>query len=161
MTKLLIMILAVVGALGSGLIAILWGGWSQPMTVLCIMMALDYISGLTVALVFHTSPKTDSGGANSIIGLKGLIRKLFLILIVAAAYQVDKMIGTTYLRDLVAIAFICNEALSLVENAGLMGIPVPKALLRGIDVLKGKAEEGETTHPPDDAPQQEKGGEDG
>lgn len=136
----LMLILAAVGATLSGVIAILWGGWSQPMTVLVILMGLDYVSGLSVALVFRRSPKTESGGASSIIGLKGLLRKLFLIVIVAAAYQIDKIIGTAYLRDAVALAFIANEALSLLENAGLMGIPIPKVLLRSIDVLKGKSD---------------------
>ena len=136
----LMLILAAVGATLSGVIAVLWGGWSQPMTVLVILMGLDYISGLAVALVFRRSPKTESGGASSIIGLKGLLRKLFLIVIVAAAYQIDKIIGTAYLRDAVAIAFIANEALSLLENAALMGIPIPKVLLKSIDVLKGKSE---------------------
>ena len=121
------LIMAVVGAAGSGVIALLWGGWSQPMTVLCILMGLDYVSGVIVALVFRKSPKTESGGMSSLIGLKGLLRKLFLILIVAAAYQIDKVIGTDYLRDAVAIAFIANEALSLLENAGLMGIPDRKS----------------------------------
>lgn len=139
MTKLLIMILAVIGALGSTVLGVLWGGWSQPITVLCIMMALDYASGLIVAFTGN-SPHTKNGGLSSAVGLKGLLRKLFLILLVAAAYQVDKMIGTNYIRDAVALAFIANEALSLLENAGLMGIPIPKVLLRGIDVLKGKAE---------------------
>lgn len=154
-TKLMALMLAG-GALVSGVIAALWGGWTQPMTVLCILMALDYVSGLVVALVFRASPKTASGAASSIIGLKGLLRKLFLIFVVAAAYQIDKILGTTYLRDAVAIAFIANEALSVIENAGLMGIPIPKALLRGIDVLKGKAEEmpeeetdHKNDHPPD------------
>ena len=140
MTATLFMILAVVGTAASTVIGVLWGGWSQPMTVLCIMMALDYASGVAVALVFKASPKTESGGMSSLIGLKGLLRKLFLILLVAAAYQVDRMIGANYIRDAVAIAFIANEALSLLENAGLMGIKLPKALITGIEVLKGKAE---------------------
>ena len=138
MTEMLLIVLAAVGTLGSVAVGVLWGGWSQPMTVLCIMMALDYVSGVVVALVFRKSPKTETGGMSSVIGFKGLLRKLFLILLVAAAYQVDRMIGTNYIRDAVAIAFIANEALSLLENAGLMGIPIPKVLLRGIDVLKGK-----------------------
>lgn len=163
----LMLILAAVGATLSGVIAILWGGWSQPMTVLVILMGLDYVSGLSVALVFRRSPKTESGGASSIIGLKGLLRKLFLIVIVAAAYQIDKIIGTAYLRDAVAIAFIANEALSLLENAGLMGIPIPRVLLKSIDVLKGKSES-EDEHVPitflnveekRDKPPDEEGGE--
>ena len=138
-TKLMVLLLGI-GAAGSGIIAVLWGGWAQPMTVLCILMALDYVSGLAVALVFRRSPKTETGGASSVVGFKGLLRKLFLLLMVAAAYQVDKMLGTTYLRDAVAIAFICNEVLSLIENVGLMGVPVPRVLIRAIDALKSKAE---------------------
>ena len=79
MTATLVMILAAVGAAVSTVIAVLWGGWSQPMTVLCIMMGLDYLSGVVVALVFRASPKTSSGGMSSEAGLKGLLRKIFLI----------------------------------------------------------------------------------
>ena len=94
------------------------------------------------------------------VGLKGLLRKLFLMIVVAAAYQVDKMLGTTFLRDAVAIAFICNEALSLIENAGLMGIPIPQVLLRGIEALKHQASTDEEI-PHDKPPDQEDGGFDG
>jgi toxin secretion/phage lysis holin len=149
-------IMMALGAVGSGVIAVLWGGWSKPMTVLCIMMALDYVSGLVVALVFRRSPKTKNGGLSSEEGLKGLLRKIFLILVVAAAYQVDSAIGTYFLRDAVALAFIANEAISLAENVGLMGIPIPKVLRKGIEVLKGKAEEelpeGEASHKDDHPP---------
>ena len=159
-TKLMAVLFGV-GAVGSGIIALLWGGWAQPMTVLCILMALDYVSGLVVALVFRRSPKTENGGASSVVGLKGLLRKLFLLLMVAAAYQVDKMLGTSYLRDAVAIAFICNEALSLIENAGLMGIPIPRVLLRGIEALKGKTEEADVEGRHDKPPDGEETGDEG
>ncbi len=150
MISKLFLLLAALGVAGSTVITVLWGGWTQPMTVLCILMALDYASGVAVALVFQRSPKTATGGASSAVGFKGLLRKLFLILIVAAAYQIDKVIGTNYLRDAVAIAFIANEALSLIENAGLMGVPIPKVLLRGIDALKAKSEAVEQYDKPPD-----------
>lgn len=141
MKAMLVLALASVGAIGSGILAALFGGWSQPMAVLLIMIGLDYISAVIVALVFHKSPHTENGGLSSSVGLKGLLRKFVLIVIVAAAYQLDKLIGTSYIRDAVAIAFIANEALSLVENAGLMGVPIPSILLKGIEVLKGKADQ--------------------
>ena len=156
MKAILILILTAVGAIGSGILAALFGGWSQPMAVLLIMIALDYISGVVVALVFRKSPHTENGGLSSSVGLKGLLRKFILIVIVAAAYQLDKLIGTNYIRDAVAIAFIANEALSLIENAGLMGVPIPNILLRGIEVLKGKADahvedvESHSDKPPDE-----------
>jgi toxin secretion/phage lysis holin len=140
MKAIFILILAAVGSVGSGILKALWGGWSQPMVVLLIMMGLDYFTGVLVALVFRKSPHTKSGGLSSSVGLKGLLRKFILIVIVAAAYQIDKLIGTSYIRDAVAIAFIANEAISLMENAGLMGVPIPQILLKGIEVLKGKAD---------------------
>lgn len=141
MKATLFLILAAVGGVGSGIIAALFGGWSQPMVVLLIMIGLDYLTGVLVALVFKRSPHTEGGGLSSSVGLKGLLRKFVMIVIVAAAYQLDRAIGTNYIRDAVAIFFIANEGLSLIENAGLMGIPIPKIILTSIEVLKGKADE--------------------
>ena len=65
-----------------------------------------------------------------------------LVLIVAypIAVRLDLLMGTNYLRDAVCIAFIANEALSILENAGLMGMPIPEVLRQAIDILNGKAE---------------------
>ena len=140
MKATLFFLLAAVGSIGSGIIAGLFGGWAQPMVVLLIMIGLDYATGVIVALVFKNSPHTEGGGMSSSVGLKGLLRKLALIVIVAAGYQLDKAIGTNcIIRDAVAIFFIANEAMSLIENAGLMGIPIPQIILTGIEVLKNKA----------------------
>ena len=106
-------------------------------------MAIDYFTGVIVALVFHRSPKSDSGGLNSSVGFKGLLRKIAVLLIVVVANQVDILIGTTYVRDAVVIGFCANEIISVLENAGLMGIPIPSVLLKAIDVLKNKGEKKE------------------
>lgn len=136
----LMVILAAVGAVGSGIIAVLFGGWNAPMWVLLVMIGLDYATGVIVALVFKKSPHTQGGGLSSAVGLKGLFRKCVMIFLVAMAYQLDKTIGTNCLiRDSVAIYFIANEGVSITENAGLMGIPLPKIILTGIEVLKNKA----------------------
>lgn len=141
MKATLFMILAAVGGIGSGILATLFGGWSRPMGVLLIMIGLDYLSGVIVALFFKRSPHTEGGGLSSTVGFKGLLRKFGMIFLVAMAYQLDKIIGSTNLiRDAVSIFFIANEGLSLIENAGLMGIPIPKILLRGIEVLKNRAD---------------------
>ncbi len=129
-----------IGTIG-GLIAQAFGGWSASMTTLIIFMAIDYITGLIVAGVFHKSPKTNSGTLESKAGWKGLIRKGITLLIVLVACRLDIALGITFIRDAVVIAFIVNEALSIVENAGLMGIKIPKAILNGIDVLKQKSDE--------------------
>ena len=61
------------------------------------------------------------------------------LLFVLIATQLDLLAGTSYLRDAVCIAFIANEALSIVENAGLMGVPLPEVLRKAIDVLQKKS----------------------
>lgn len=131
------------GVVGSA-IAAAFGGWSAGLTTLVIFMTIDYISGLIVAGVFHKSPKTDTGSLESGTGWKGLCRKVMTLLFVWVAYRIDLTIGTNYIRDAVIIAFIANELISIVENAGLMGVPMPDVIVKAIDVLqkKGKGENG-------------------
>lgn len=131
------MICTAVGIVGS-FIANFFGGWTAGMTTLIIFMAVDYISGLIVAGVFHNSEKTSSGTLESRAGWKGLCRKGMSLLVVLVAYRLDLVIGTSYIRDTVVIAFICNELISILENAGLMGIPLPEVLNKAIDILQNK-----------------------
>lgn len=133
---------AALGMIG-GFLAQALGGWNTAVETMMIFMGIDYITGLIVALVFHNSPKTEHGGAESKAGFKGLVRKCFMIVLVLIASRLDMLLGTTFVRDSVIIAFIVNEALSIVENAGLMGIPMPKPLINAIELLKKKAEEPE------------------
>lgn len=130
-------ICAALGMLGS-LIAGVFGGWDGAFITLLIFMAVDYLSGLAVALVFRKSPKTKSGGGSSSVGWKGLCRKGMTLLIVLVAYRLDLVLGTEYIRDTVMIGFIANETISITENAGLMGVPLPKVIQRAIDVLNDK-----------------------
>ena len=103
-------------------------------------MAIDYISGLIVAGVFHNSKKTSTGTLESRTGWKGLCRKCMTPLFVLVAYRLDLAIGVDYIRDAVIIGFIANELISIVENAGLMGIPSPAVIANAIDILTQKAE---------------------
>ena len=128
------------GILGSG-IAQCFGGWDAALTTLVIFMGIDYLTGMLVAGVFHNSPKTPGGGLESRAGWKGLVRKAVGLLIVLVATRLDLLIGDqTFVRDAVVIAFVVDEALSIIENAGLMGVPVPGVLMRAIEVLKDKAD---------------------
>lgn len=129
----------VIGAVGSGIVA-LFGGWDTGLVSLLIFMGLDYVSGLVVAGVFHKSNKTDTGSLESKAGWKGLCRKCMTLVFVLVAYRLDLVIGTNYIRDAVIIAFLANELISLVENAGLMGIPLPAVITKAIDILQKKSE---------------------
>lgn len=71
---------------------------------------------------------------------KGLIRKGVYLLIILVAYRLDLSLGANYIRTAVIIAFIVNEVISIIENAGVMGIPIPGVITRAIEVLKKKSE---------------------
>ena len=116
-------------------ITTLFGGWSVGLTTLVIFMAVDYISGILVAGVFKASPKSKSGALSSKVGYKGLCKKGMSLLIVLIAYRLDLLVGTNYIRDAVVIGFCVNELISIVENAGLMGIPLPPIFIKTIDAL--------------------------
>lgn len=137
---------AVAGSIGliGGFISTLFGGWGSSLTTLVIFMAIDYITGLMVAGIFKKSGKTESGALESRAGFKGLCRKGVMLLIVLVACRLDLVIGSNFVRDACTVALIANETLSIVENAGLMGVPIPKVIIKAIEVLKSKAEEEES-----------------
>lgn len=128
-----------VGAVG-GAVAAAFGGWDSALVTLLIFMAVDYVSGLIVAGIFHKSPKSENGGLESRAGWKGLCRKAVTLLFVLIAHRLDLVIGVNYIRDAVIIGFIANDLISIVENAGLMGIPLPAAIQNAIDILTKKSE---------------------
>ena len=120
-----------IGVLGS-VIASLFGGM--------IFMGIDYLTGLVVAGVFHNSEKTENGTLESRAGWKGLCRKGVSLLVVLVACRLDLVMGSNFIRDAVVIAFIANETISIIENAGLMGVPIPSVIAKAIEVLKKQAE---------------------
>ena len=62
------------------------------------------------------------------------------LLVVLVACRLDLVMGSNFIRDAVVIAFIVNETISIIENAGLMGIPIPAVIIKAIEVLKNRAE---------------------
>lgn len=128
-----------IGIMGSA-IASLFGGWDAALTTLLIFMGVDYLTGLIVAGVFHKSGKSESGALESLAGWKGLCRKGMTLLVVLVACRLDLIMGSSFIRDAVIIAFIANETISIVENAGIMGVPIPSVIVKAIEVLKKKAE---------------------
>ena len=126
---------ACAGFIGT-LIAELLGGWDTPVQTLTLFMTVDYLSGIIVAGVFHNSSKSIDGTLDSRAGFKGLFKKCVILFMVLIAHRLDITFGTDVIRNTVIIGYICNEGLSIVENAGLMGVPVPKVILNSIEVLK-------------------------
>ena len=118
-------------------IAGLFGGFDASMVTLIAFMGVDYVTGLIVAAV-RKSPKSENGGLSSKIGLKGLAKKCVVLLLVLVSARLDITLGTSYIRDAVCIGFIVNALLSIIENAGLLGVPLPKALKNAIEILQVK-----------------------
>lgn len=131
--------LSIMGVIGA-FISTLFGGWDAALTTLVIFMAIDYVAGLVVAGVFHKSGKSTNGALDSHAGWKGICKKGMALLIVLIAVRLDLTIGTQYIKDAVVIAFIANEVISIIENAGLMGVPIPAVIVKAIDLLKSKSE---------------------
>lgn len=115
-----------------------FGGFDAGMGALLMCMGVDYLSGSIVALVFHKSTKTESGAYNSMYGMKGLCKKGLMLLFVLVAVQIDRLLGTSYVRDAVCIGFSVNEIISIMENLGLAGIPMPEPVLKALEQLQSK-----------------------
>ena len=116
------------------LISFLFGDMEGMLIALIALIILDYISGVIAAAVEKR--------LSSAVGAKGIAKKIFMLLIVALANIVDiNVIGDGHVLKTVTIVFyICNECISLIENAGRIGVPVPKKLLDVLEQLKNRDE---------------------
>ena len=124
-------ILKYIAAIGGSLVTYLFGGWPALIQILVAFVVIDYITGV-LAAAYH-------GKLDSNIGLKGIAKKVFIFVIVACGHLVDNAMGTQDLvRDAAIYFYMANELLSILENAGEIGLPVPDILKKSIDTLKGK-----------------------
>lgn len=129
----------VLGVIG-GLIANAFGGFDAAMNTLLIFMGIDYITGVIVAGVFHKSKKTETGSLKSWIGFKGLCKKGMIMLMVLIGNRLDMVLGLNVIRESVIFGFSANECLSIIENAGLMGLKLPAVVTNAVDVLAQKSD---------------------
>lgn len=137
--KLINVVCGVIGMVGS-FIASMLGGWDAGLQTLVVFMVIDFVSGMVVAGVFKKSPKTKTGALESNTGFKGVCKKCMILVFVLIGYCLDMSLGVDYIRNLVIIAFIANELISITENAGLMGLPIPPVITNAIDILKQKGD---------------------
>ena len=119
-----------------GVIAFLFGAWTPMLNILVALMVIDYLSGMAAASI--------NGELKSRVGLMGIARKVFIFAMVAVSHLVDLLlienkIEVGYLAMSVVITAYCiNEVLSIIENAGKMGVYVPEPLTKAIDILRSK-----------------------
>lgn len=122
--------IAVVGAAAS----YLFGGWGQSMAILLFFVVLDYVTGFIAAGI--------EGKLKSEVGLKGIAKKVLIFAVVAVAHQIDLFTGSDsqMIMGAVIAFYVWNELLSILENIGRTGLPLPDVLLRAVEVLRGKGE---------------------
>jgi toxin secretion/phage lysis holin len=130
----------------AGAICGLFGEWTTMLTILLVVMAIDYISGWIVALCGR-SPKTEGGGLSSKVGFIGIAKKGFIMLLVLLATMLDRAIGheTMIFQSSLVFYYIANEGLSVLENAALMGVKFPEKIRKALETLRDKEDK-----PPDD-----------
>ena len=125
----------------AGAVAGLFGEWSLLLTALVAAMGIDYASGLIVAACGR-SPKTEAGGLSSKAGFAGIARKALMMLLVGLATLIDRALGSEAMVFQTSLTFyyIANEGLSILENAVLLGVPVPGKVRGALEELRDGAE---------------------
>lgn len=105
------------------------GGWDIAIQSLLVFIVVDYITGVLKAIY--------NKELNSAVGLKGIIKKVGYLLVVSISVLLDKIAGNTgAIRNIVIYFFVANEGLSILENWGNLGLPLPKQLTEALEQLK-------------------------
>lgn len=122
--------LKLIGAGAAAVLTFMFGGFDIILMVLLSMIAIDYISGLLGALY--------TGTLSSEAGYKGIIKKVGMLLVVAVGHILGRSIGAHEIRSMVIGFYITNEAISILENWGKVGLPLPKQIKDALSQLKSK-----------------------
>lgn len=124
-----------IAAILGGLAAYLWGAWDAFIQVLVAVVVIDYVTGVAKAAI---NKELDSA-----VGFIGLLKKIAIFLIVALAVLIDKAIPgiNGAARSATIMFYIANEGISILENIGLMGVPLPAGLQKWLAKLKDDAEQ--------------------
>lgn len=124
-----------------GMVIDLLGGWDIWLTSLIFLIVSDVIVGMIKALLCK-SDKSQSGGLSSASMFSGGVKKILILIMIALATLLDSVIipEDSYIRSAVAAYYIANEALSVIENIGACGVPLPKFLYKILDSLKNKGD---------------------
>ena len=122
-------------AVFGGVIGYLTGQWNAPMYALLVLMGIDFVTGV-IKGAMAKSEKTENHGLQSSVMFVGLLRKVTCLLVVAASHWMDIVLDITVIRDACVMCFIASELLSLIENCGAIGIPIPEKLRNCVEELK-------------------------
>lgn len=125
---------AVLAGIGAW-IAQIYGGWTQAMTALVVFIIADVATGLLCGMA-KKSPNTEGGGLSSKVMREGAAKKVEIFFILLIAAWLDIAMHVTIWKDAACIYYIAEEGLSILENAGALGLPIPDKLKNAIEALK-------------------------
>ncbi|MEC5308745.1 phage holin family protein [Bacillus thuringiensis] len=112
------------------------GGWDATLKILVTMAVIDYLTCIITA--------GYNGELKNKVGFKGIAKKVVAFLLVGAVAQLDSVLGiNSAIREATIFFFTGNELLSLLENAGRMGIPLRQVLINAVEILGGKQKQEE------------------
>lgn len=119
-------------AAGGAAVSYLYGGWSDLLGILLAFVIVDYMTGFLAS--------ATEGKLSSAIGCRGIAKKACIFVVVAIAHLVDTSMGSSHLfRDATIFFYLANELLSMLENMGRLGVPIPPVISEAVAVLQGKS----------------------
>jgi toxin secretion/phage lysis holin len=124
----------IISALLGAIISFSFGLWTESLTFLLVLMAIDYFTGIVAAV-------REGSGLNSNIGFWGLCKKALILLVMLIAHRLDVLLGIEVVMGSAVFFYIANELLSVIENYGRIGLPLPDRLRRIVQVLRDRAGE--------------------
>ncbi|GAA0325764.1 hypothetical protein GCM10008967_15420 [Bacillus carboniphilus] len=133
MVKFKSFIIPMVSVLGS-VLSTVFGGWNHLLILLLVAVVLDYILGVFIAFI--------TGALSSRIGWRGIAKKVSIFALVSVAHIADVILGDSQMiRNATILFYLCNECISIIENASKAGVPIPKFLLNALEIISQKQEE--------------------
>lgn len=117
-------------AIGGGAASYLFGGWSSLLSILLAFVVIDYVTGVVAAGM--------EGKLSSAVGLRGIAKKIFIFVMVAVAHLADQAVDINVIKDAAIFFYLANELISIIENSGRIGLPVPPVVAQAVELLKGK-----------------------
>jgi toxin secretion/phage lysis holin len=114
------------------MVSFAFGIWNETLTFLLVLMAIDYFTGVAASI-------KEGSGLNSNIGFWGLLKKGLILLVIIITHRLDVLMGSDIVMGGAIFFYLANELLSITENYGRLGLPLPERLKQMVQVLRARA----------------------
>ncbi|MDI4646785.1 phage holin family protein [Cohnella hashimotonis] len=130
-------------AVAGSVLTFAFGLWNEALTLLVVAMGVDYVTGVYAAI--RSGP-----GLNSRTGFRGLAKKGMVLLVLLVCHRIDQLLGVNAVMGGATYFYLANELISVVENCGRLGLPLPERLKQTVQMLKDKSKDKELKSKDDD-----------